>query len=102
MSLGPNLTDPDNPPKWFETKKASTKYKEDVTAALIKLDVPFRVAELAVIDIKYMVVSGYHKKQKPNITANLMMDMINRIYKDEDGTWHYTAPIVQQVQNKEL
>lgn len=88
MGININLTNPDNPPIWFQSKKSSIQYKENVVRALLHIGVPTRIAEVAVIDLKYKITSGYHNKLLPNATATLMMDMINKIYKYSDGAWH--------------
>ena len=83
-----NLTNPGIQPPWFQSKKSSIVYKESVIASLTSIGVPLKIAEIAVIDLKFKVTTGYHRKQTSKETALLMIDMINRIYKYEDGTWH--------------
>lgn len=62
----------------------SWDYKEAVTAALMRWNVPLRPAELAVIDYKSDMIRGYHEKLTPEQTAVKMVDKIRRVYKVDE------------------
>lgn len=64
-------------------------HKEATTAEFMKLGVPLRPAELAVIDLRKYLYMAQHNNLSPKQTANIMMSEVERIYKREDGTWCY-------------
>lgn len=71
--------------------KRSTVYKEDVAKALTQYyNVPVMVAEVAVIDLRYMVNVGYHEKQTPRETAYVMSERVNQVYNHEGKRWIHT------------
>jgi hypothetical protein len=72
---------------------ASFDYKEQVSFCLAHYDVPFRIAEIAVIDLGYEVKVGYHNKWSADLTSITMLEKVKKIYMT-DGKWHYShAPI---------
>lgn len=85
------LTNPHTPVKGTKVNnKAYIRFKEQVSIELQNLNVPFVVADLAVIDLGYMMKTcriGY--KHTPRQAAEYLLPRINEVYKNEDGTWHY-------------
>lgn len=75
------LTNPKVAKKGKKKKMPSFDYKEAVTAALMRWNVPLRPAELAVIDYSSDVWQGYHEKLTPTQTAIRMVDKIRKAYK---------------------
>lgn len=76
----------------FSRKKRTgitTDYKECVEAALIKRGAPFRVAEVACIDLRGTVTLCFHNKLTPAQTAEMLWQQVEKIYKHENGRWHY-------------
>ena len=67
---------------------ASFDYKEQVTACLAHYSVPFRIAEIAVIDMRYELNVGFHNKWSADLTSITMLEKVKRIYMT-DGVWHY-------------
>lgn len=68
---------------------ASFDYKEQVAFQLARhYDVPLRIAEIAVIDLRYEVNVGFHNKWSTDLTAITMLEKVKRIYMT-DGKWHY-------------
>lgn len=78
------LTNPKVAVKGRKKKMPSWDYKEAVTAALMRWNVPLRPAELAVIDYKSDVWQGYHAKLTPEQVAVKMVDKIRRVYKVDE------------------
>lgn len=70
-------------------QNTSFDYKEKVTNELIALGVPFRVAEVAVLDLKDIMYECYHKKMKAKFAAVVMIDRVREVYTSKDGQWHY-------------
>lgn len=69
---------------------ATFDYRDQVTSCLAHYEVPFRIAEIAVIDLGYEVKVGFHNKWSADLTAITMLDKVKRIYMT-DGAWHYGA-----------
>ena len=67
---------------------ASFDYKEQVAFGLTRYDVPLRIAEIAVIDLRYEVNVGFHNKWSTDLTAITMLEKVKKIYAT-DGKWHY-------------
>ena len=70
---------------------ASFDYKEQVAFSLVHYDVPLRIAEIAVIDMRYEVNVGFHNKWSTDLTAITMLEEVKRVYMT-DGKWHYYSP----------
>lgn len=67
---------------------ASFDYKERVCEALVECQVPVRIAEIAVIDLRTNINVGFHNKLSARETAAGMLKQVDKIYKTEDK-WHY-------------
>jgi hypothetical protein len=85
-----NFTNPDNPaierggiPTW--------EHKEATVFELQRLGVPFRPAELAVVDYRVMLYACQKGKMSPAQTARMMLDTIERAYKKDDGSWRFST-----------
>lgn len=74
--------------KKVKETNASFSYQEKVTTALKALNVPLRIAEIAVIDFRYNVTVGFHKRTLPAKVARRMLKKVKEVYS-EDGKWHY-------------
>ena len=69
---------------------ASFDYKEQVAFSLVHYDVPLRIAEIAVIDMRYEVNVGFHNKWSTDLTAITMLEAVKKTYMT-NGKWHYGA-----------
>lgn len=91
------LTDPENKNNSvFDNHKSITlrgsaywKWRDCVTKELTAYGMPFRVAEVAVIDLKNILYPCHHAKLTPFQTARMMVDRASELYKNKNGTWHY-------------
>lgn len=90
------LTDPDNQSdedKSSQTRKLSGaafwRWRNRVVEELQHMGMPQRAAEVAVIDLKNILIPCLHSKLTPHQTARMLFDKASTIYKDVDGTWHY-------------
>ncbi len=83
-----NQSDEDNPLSQY--RLPTFDFKEKVVEKLMmEWKVPFRVAQVAVIDLKKISYMCYHYKLNPRQTAEMMISEVERLYKFEDGKWHY-------------
>lgn len=70
----------------------SFDYKEAVANSLISLEIPKKIADIAVIDLKLPLNKGFHGKKSPEETAKKMVKEIYRIYRDDTSNlWHYNC-----------
>lgn len=83
MSEGINIfmTDPDNVDYGRRYRRSDHDYKEEIVAELMRMNVPMRKAELAVIDLKQYVIEGWHNKDSALTTALKMFREVKRIYR---------------------
>lgn len=86
------LTNPSQPSHLLtKDENLIWNFKEAVTAELIKCGVPFRIAELAVIDLKKFLILAQHNKLTAEQTANMLMCEVERLYKNNEGIWHFSG-----------
>ncbi len=86
------LTNPDDVSdelKNSKRRKVTIDFKEQVSSQLQHLGVPFIVADLAVIDLGFLMKSCRINKLSPSQTADMLIGQVKERYTNEDGTWHY-------------
>lgn len=97
------LTDPDNQSDGVHERKPTVKrrgqffkYCDRVLQELLHLNVPFRAAELALIDFRHVASTAFHDKETPLTAAERLFVHAKQLYseKDKDGnfvSWHYSS-----------
>lgn len=75
-----NQTNPDNPPNRPKPRKIDWDWRDGIISHLKSLGVPHTIAEVAVIDLRPSLEVCYNNKLKPNATAELLLDQIQRMY----------------------
>ncbi len=86
------LTNPDDVSdelKESKRRKVTVEFKEQVSAQLERIGVPFVVARVAVIDLGFLMKSCRINKLNPSQTADMLISQVKERYTNEDGTWHY-------------
>lgn len=84
-----NLTNPENPAPVERDTGTNWDHKEATVEALIELGVPRGPAELAVIDYRGMLNACQRGKLTPVQTADMMLEKVEDVYRNEDGTWKF-------------
>ena len=91
MGISINLTDPENPRQVQHEAIASWDFKEDVITELQQLGVPLRPSELVTIDFKVVLNTCHRGKLTPKQTANILFENVMDPYKNDNGSWKFTA-----------
>lgn len=85
------LTKPKKPNTKIKPQKTSFDFNEKVVNCLIDKGVPFRVAEVAVIDMKGDIFKLYKEnKMKPEQVASNIISTVCKRYTYDNKKWHYS------------
>ena len=85
------LTNPESPPPIERHPVIHWEHKEATINALQQLGVPFRPAELAMIDFKHVLGICQRNKLSASQTATMMLSIVERAYKNDDDSWQFAS-----------